>query len=70
MRTSQIIKHGQDEIIQIGQMYNIQNGKCHTLAPMFDINENGLFELHAYEDNNNQVVYWQDKPQPSVYGVY
>ena len=43
MRTSQIIKHGQDEIIQIGQMYNIQNGKCHTLAPMFDINENGFF---------------------------
>ena len=26
-RTSQIMKHGQNVIIQIGQMYNIQNGK-------------------------------------------
>ena len=26
-RTSQIMKYGQDVIIQIGQMYNIQNGK-------------------------------------------
>ena len=26
-RTSQIMKYGQDVIIQIGQMYNIINGK-------------------------------------------
>ena len=28
-RTSQIMKYGQDVIIQIGQMYNNQNGKCY-----------------------------------------
>ena len=27
MRTSQIMKYGQNVIIQIGQLYNIQNGK-------------------------------------------
>ena len=26
-RTSQIMKYGEDVIIQIGQMYDIQNGK-------------------------------------------